>query len=791
MVDEQFDQEIQITFKDYLHKLYRGRWIIIFSLITVLAATAYYTFTADPVYEASTKVIIKEHGNVGESLFEFGSLIKKETMLNNQVEILKSRTLAETVVRKLQKSATAARLGIFQQNEDPQKPKSSMLGRVRKALMSLFGNPEKSRPEKQNDVFDQMAESLRKSISVSPITNTDMIEIKVSANDPEQAAFLANTLTESYAEMNRRMSQEEVRQVKNFLDEQLKIVQQQLAESENALRKFQEQEKVVALPHETKELIENIAEFEGLYNSALTELNSNRERLAYINEQLGRSKESFDIESISPTPYLEQLRRQLAELESQKASYLANLIFEGVDFRNHPKLQKLEDQIDILRKRFKEHIQLLAQREIIDPVAMSEQLWSRKLEVEAEIEALKPKVNSLKKIIDKYAQQLTRLPEKSLKLAQLERAAKVDEKIFIMMKEKYQESRITEVGQLGDVRIIDPARPPAYPVKPRKKLNLILGVMLGLGLGIGFSFLIDAIDNSVRVMEDLSRIGMPVLGAIPEIKSQDALKRLKVLTHVNGTANGNGMLEEARQMAARLITHFAPKSPISEAYRSFRTNLQYSRIDKPLRTILITSPGPGEGKSTTVANLAITIAQMGSRVLLVDADLRRPVLHSVFRLDRRVGLTNVLVGRVTLEEAVKESEIENLSILPSGTLPPNPSELLGSSAMRKLVDEMKRQYDVILFDSPPVIAVTDAAVLCKSLDGVVLVVKSGQTDRSAAAYANTLLGNLHTNLLGGLLNGVNVENMYGSYYYYYHYYYYYYGKDDYQKGKNRRKWLKA
>ncbi|MFQ5633527.1 MAG: GumC family protein, partial [bacterium] len=491
MFDEQHEQEKQVTLKDYLHILHRGRWIILSSFVTVMAATTYFTFTTTPVYEASTKVIIKESGNVGGSLFEFGSLIKKETMINNQVEILKSRTLAETVLQKLQESEFADQLSILG-NGPGADNKPGVLAGVSKSIMSLFSSSEDEKGETEGFSFDDAVNSLRSSIGIAPINNTDMIEIKVVANDPQEAAFIANALTESYAEMNRRMSQEEVRQVKNFLDEQLKIVQKQLTESENTLKQFQEDEKVVALPRETQELIENLAEFEALYNEALTELHSHRERLVYIDSQLGRNKESFDIESISSTPYLEELRKQLAVLETEKAVLLSNLITGGINYKEHPKYKNLEEQIEMLTKRFKDHIAQLAAREIINPVAMSEQLWSRKIEVEAEIEALKPKVSSLKEIVDKYSGQLSQLPEKSLKLAQLERSAKVDEKIYIMMKEKYQESQITEVGQLGDVRIIDPAKPPNSPIKPRRRLNLILGMMVGLGLGVGLTFLLEA-----------------------------------------------------------------------------------------------------------------------------------------------------------------------------------------------------------------------------------------------------------------------------------------------------------
>jgi tyrosine-protein kinase Etk/Wzc len=431
----------------------------------------------------------------------------------------------------------------------------------------------------------------------------------------------------------------------------------------------------------------------------------------------------------------------------------------------------------------KEEIVKLAKVEVLNPVMLSENLVVRKIEIEANLQALQPKVEALKGIIDEYGRQLESLPEKSLKLARLEREAAADEKIYLMMQEKYQESRITEVGQIGQVRIIDPARPPKEPVRPRKTLNILLGFIVGLGLGIGLTFLLEYMDNSVRTIEDMEKLGVSVLGSIPMIKEQEAIKRLKIFPAKMNGRNGSLDSVEAKKLASRLITHFAPKSPISEAYRTFRTNIQYTKLDRELKTILVTSPGPGEGKSTSVANLAITMAQMGSKVLLIDSDLRRPILHSIFSIDRRVGLSNVLVGRATFDEAIQPTEIENLYVLPCGTLPPNPSELLGSVAMRTALDEMKQNFDIVLFDSPPIIAVTDAAVLSSQLDGVILVIKSGQTDREAALRATTLLKNVKTRVLGALLNGVHVESMYGSYYYYYHYYYY--GKDGEKKRKKR------
>jgi tyrosine-protein kinase Etk/Wzc len=770
--------ERQTSFNDYLRIFYRGRWIIVTTFLVVMAITAYVTFTATPEYEAAAKIMIEEEGGMEQSIFDIGGFIKKETMVNNQVEILKSQTLAETVVKRLQSSELADKLALL---NPPENGKTGLFADAGRWVQSLLGFAEDTLEQR---TIDDIIEDLQGRLTIIPIRDTDMIEIKVTGDTPEEAAFITNTLATAYSEKNRLESQEEVRQVKNFLDEQLKLVQQQLTESEEALKNFKEGEKVAALPDETKELIQKMAEFEGLYNEALTEYNSNRERLEYVDEQLDRSKKNFDLNNISATPYFDGLKRQISELEGKRTSYIANLINGGVYRDDDPKVRNYDEQISMLKKQMQTEIAKLATAEILDPVALSENLVARKIEIEANLQALQPKVEALKKIIDTYDKQLESLPEKSLRLARLERTAQADEKIYLMMQEKYQESRITEVGQLGQVRLIDPARPPKEPVRPRIKLNLLLGFILGLGLGIGVTFLFDYIDNSVRTIEDVEKMGVSVLGSIPVIKHEEAIKRLKNLPASLNGKSGSLDAEETKRLVSRLITHFAPKSPISEAYRTFRTNIQYTKLDQELKTLLVTSPGPGEGKSTSVANLAITMAQMGSKVLLIDSDLRRPVLHSIFSIDRRVGLSNVLVGRATIDEAAQTTEIENLFVMPCGTLPPNPSELLGSSAMRATLEELKQKFDVVLFDSPPIIAVTDAAVLSSQLDGVILVIKSGQTNREAAFRAYTLLKNVKTRILGALLNGVHVESMYGSYYYYYHYYYY--GKDGEKRKKSRR-----
>lgn len=218
------------------------------------------------------------------------------------------------------------------------------------------------------------------------------------------------------------------------------------------------------------------------------------------------------------------------------------------------------------------------------------------------------------------------------------------------------------------------------------------------------------------------------------------------------------------QSTRQLITKLNPRSPISEQFRTIRTNLQFASIDEKLETILVTSPGPSEGKSSIIANLAIVFAQQGKRVLLIDADMRKPTVHYTFKVDNRRGLSSVLVGEDTLEEALQQSDITNLDLLSSGPIPPNPSELLGSKKMRQLIEKAKNIYDLVIFDSPPVLAVTDAQILANDVDGTLLVVRSKQTDQDAALKAKDHLESVNAKLLGVVLN--DVESKKDQYYYY-------------------------
>jgi capsular exopolysaccharide synthesis family protein len=747
-------KEQQVSFHDYVRILYRGRWIIILSFLIVTAITIYFTFTMQSVYEATGLVMLKEEGTLKRQVFEMSSFMQQETRINNQVELLKSDTLAKEVIKRLQESPFADSLWILG------KRKRAEFALKRKLLDWWPLKTDSSADKADSVTVADLAEGFRKNaVTVIPKRSTDMIEMRAQALSPFEASYVVNTWMEAYRDMDIKESQGEVTAVRTFLEDKLKGVQETLVESENALKNYKEQNKVTELTAETEQMIKQSAEFEALYQAAKTDLESNEKRLEYIQGQLSESQRAMlDEKSSMSSPVIQELQKQMAQAIADKAAYEQQLKGAGYRTDNNPKLTQMEQRLKGLQESIMAETKKLVSSGAVglNPMVLSESLLNTVIEIKTENGSLKAKTAALGLIVQKYNNSMNSLPEKTLRLAQLQREAQVNNTIFMMLREKYEENRIAEAGQIGSVRIVDRAKPPKYPIKPKKKMNLLLGILVGLGLGVGMTFVKEYLDTSLKTIEDVERLGFSVLGSIPFISTTRTSRHMR-------SKNG-----ELLRIESRLITHFAPKSPISEAYRTLRTNIQYARVDQRIKTVLVTSSGMGEGKSTSVANLAITFAQMGAKTLLVDTDLRRPVLHGIFNYTRNEGLTNVLLGRLSIEEAVKTTKIENLNLITSGILPPNPSELLSSHAMEKFITDTSARYDITLFDTPPVIAVTDAAILATKLDGCILVVRSGKTNRDALLRSKVLLDNVKANVFGILVNGVSVERVYGSYYYYYY-----------------------
>jgi capsular exopolysaccharide synthesis family protein len=738
--DEQtFGRKLKLS--DYLRIAYRGRWIILACFVVVFSITLYLTFTSPSIYQAGATILVESKGTMERSLFEVDYLGSQTTLITNQMEILKSRKLAERTARRL----------MLYENRDS---------------LSLF------RTDGANHVpsLKSMVGWLQGNMEIEHRKDTDVIEIKFQAESPFECAFITNIIAEEFKILNAETSQGEVSDLRNFLEKQVAKKEEELRSAEERLRGYQEKKKVANLDGETTQLVSRMAQAETMLEQSKIELNSAREKKKSLDAQIEERKATLgdDLGGTS-TPYILSLQQQLGEAVAERTKFVVAIESQALNpnrLSYEGQLKVFDERINALRQKLSEESQKLTRSGMVkDALEMTQGLLTSLLETETEIKALTAKISALKEVVAEYDRRLETLPETTLELARFERDRKVQEETYIMMTSKLEETKIQQAGQAGNIRILDEAIEPGAPIRPNKRLNLLLGILIGLGLGFGVVFLIDYLDNTVRTIEEVEQIGLNLLGAIPQI-DLNSREDNQDLAKEKGSNPG-------QTIETRLVTHFDPKSPISEAYRILRTNLRFTRVvNESLKTVLFTSAGPREGKSTTVANIAITLAYMGSKVVLVDSDLRRPVIHSIFGMEKENGLTNFMIDTQSFESILKPSFIENLSIVTCGVLPPNPSEILGSQKMDQFINHLKSRFDVILFDSPPVIAVTDAAVLSNKLDGAVLVISAGITDRDAIQRAKSLLVNVNARIIGAVLNNVRVDNTFGSsYYHYYHYYY--------------------
>jgi succinoglycan biosynthesis transport protein ExoP len=501
---------------------------------------------------------------------------------------------------------------------------------------------------------------------------------------------------------------------------------------------------------------------------------------------------------------------QLAALMANKIAevYIAENIKER-NKQNHMVRAFIEKQLEEIGAKLKESEETLARfQEVEVPSGIALPLQNRLADLEAKSQNLlrqytdiHPDVKNIKKEISRVKEQLKALPQKELEYSRLRRDVEINAKLFRELKEKFESARIAEAEKVEDVGLVESALPPALPLRPNKPLNYFLGTALGLMLGLSGAFLVEQLDTSIGTIEDVENyLKLPALGIIPYLKTAGEERRGLIQKLWPKSFKGK---EKALRLKKQLLIHYSNSSTIFEAYRMLRTNIQSEIFKGKIqgKILLFSSSGPEEGKSITTANLAITMAQAGLRTLLIDADMRRSEIHNIFGIEREPGLFNILSGTAELrdvtgtftdilisetgfDEVLKLPGLDNLNILVSGSKSATPAELLASSEMAGLLEEARGNYDIILIDSPPVLAVADAVILASKVDGVVLVYRVGRTARSILSRAKTQLVEAGAQVKGIVLNNISpqMEMRYG-YYYNYKYYGKYYSSAK-EKDKN-------
>ncbi len=739
--------ERHLELSDYYRIFYSGRWYIILALLLTLAFTIYLNSKLEPVYRTTATIMIK--GNVPEGNIFLNQEFDLPAKMEDQLQLLRSRNLARKVIQTAAASQWAHTLEILH-------------------------SPTRALTEEES------ISSLKRRLALEPVKNSNFIHISVEAGTPFEAQYLTNTVTEEFYLQNQDFSKGRFTELKVFLQEQINIVSVKLQEAEDQLRGFKEEHRVAVLDTETSILVQSLANMKSQLNAIRIDIRANEEALRSLQEQYLQGKSTMVEDVIqTSTPVIEELLAQIG----RKQTMIANLQTKQNEPGSQEMIRKLELEIKQIRETLAAETRQLAESGlgVGDPIKNMQELFDEIIDLEVDNKTLLAREEALVQVTAIYEAKLEELPETSLQLARLERDRELNEKIYSMLMERYEETQILAAGKMGSVHIIDRAINPVSPIKPNKRLNIILAIIVGLLLGVGFSFLLFLFDSKVRTVEDVARLDIKLLGTVPFIDAQKIERRLK---EVKDTLEP---IEEKR-VSSKLITHFAPKSPISEAYRSLRTNIMFSNEEQPPQVLLFTSSAVQEGKTLTGANLGVVFAQTGERMLIIDCDMRRPTMHRIFSLRRTPGLANLLSGDCTIDQAVVPTDILNLSVLPAGEIPANPSELLASQKMRELLMELRGSYDRILLDTPPVVAVTDAAILSRLVDAVGVVIASGKVHRREVRNAFQQLHNVRASVMGVILNSLNMRQLYGPYYYYYHYYnyYYYYGSDK-ERQKKRRK----
>jgi len=725
----------QATFLDFARALRRRKWLIPLCLCLMLGPVMYYNHTTPPVYEAETIIVFEENREIVPAVGIPRNMYGR-SIITNQIQEIISRTLSEEVA-----------------------------GALPSWVIDGYLVPDGSPSMMDREML--AARHIRQQISAKPVRDADIISVKVRAGDPVAAATIANTVSQVLRERRLQVKREESSGLRQFVESQIEIVGQQLESVEHSLRDFKEANRVTYLDQESQEILRRMTEAEVLYNRAKAERMETDQRLDYVLRKIAEQRQEI-VPAITDitSPWTQKLKEQLVDLEVQYTTLLVQ------DYPpDHPQVVNLKQQIEHTKESLTEEMLKVAQgKNLIEPLSQIESFLEESVMLGVDYHAFKARESALGKIVESYDRKLESLPEKEMQLAQLTRTKEVNNRTYMMLLERAEEARINEAAKISDIRIIDPAVPPESPVRPRKAVNIILGIVLGSAAGIGLAIFLESLDTSVKTSEDVEQvIGLSTLGMIPAIKGKRDEK--------DGETGASD----------QLVSLQGPKSAAAEAYRSLRTNLQFADMDRPLGTLLITSALPREGKTLTAANLGITIAQLGAKTLLIDADLRRPMLHRLFGRINEPGLADVLIESVDMHSAIQKTEIPNLWLLPSGTILPDPAELLASQKMKELLFLLKGEFHTIVFDTPPVIAVTDAALLSTEVDGVALVVQSGKTEEAAVRQAKELLQRVNARIFGVVLNNVQMERIYGRHGYYYRYSSYYTQQGKKVRRRERRK----
>ncbi|CAN5830347.1 MAG: polysaccharide biosynthesis tyrosine autokinase [Gemmatimonadetes bacterium] len=766
----------EIELRRFGDALRRNRWVVLGTTAVMVGAAALFAALQRPVYESEATILIAEErpgldilrGMLPAGLGAMAGLSGRSD-LQTDVLVLRSRQVAEGVVDslgmrvvlrergklrdeflqvlesgrgagqgvyRLQRSSDGAYTLHFEEGKRPAQLPSrvEIAERFRLDDLTLRLNPalRADPPERLRFEilpFRTAVGDVQKKLRVaSSAPGAQIVKVHFRNSDPVLAAAVPNVVAESFLRYKSRVGRAEAHSTIEFLEQQSATYEAELRAAEARLQGFREQAQIVEPKTQATEQVRRLAE-----------LQANRDALQMERESLRR--------------LLGRIESQPAARPSERSPYRELAAFPA--FITNATVQNI---LESLIQQENERARLLVQRtpQSIDVQGIDQRIGELELQLyqlaRNYLDGLDNRIVSLDGQLARFAGQIEQVPAREVEFFRLGREQKLLEEVYTLIQTKLKEAQIQEASEPGNVRLVDSALVPEKPVSPRPLLYMLLATVVGLMLGAGGVVVREVLDTRVRTREDVAAAGLPLFGVIPRF-------RLPARVNGNGAAKRSLLHPESRKLLARpLVAREDPGSPASEAFRSLRTSLLLSAAEGLPQVLVVTSATADDGKSTTAANLAITLAQQGTRTVLVDADLRRGTLHQIFGLERMPGLAELLEGEADLEDTLRQVSAgpagTPLDVVLAGQAPTSPAEVLGSEAMRALLDHLRGRYGAIILDAPPLNPVTDTALLALAADGVLLVARSGATDREALQEAADQVRRLRVPLSGVVLNDV-------------------------------------
>jgi len=718
------DGEVHVF--DYLRVLYRRRWIALPVFLVIFVSSVINTVRTTPLYEARAELLIEKDGSkvpTINDLFQQQEGWYNDEFYQTQYKMLQSRTLARNTISSLKMwNRPDFDGGVPQQGGFSIRGAiMSGAGAIARLVKPAAQAARSARPADETAEQSAIIDEFLGRLTVVPIRNSRLVDVKFVSASPQMSARIANALANEYIQQNLETKFLASKQANDWLSERAAEQRTKVEQAEAALQAYKERNDAVAVDDRQNIVAQRLGDL----NAAVTKAKTDRLAKEALYNQLMATASSGAIDSfpaVMANDYVMKLKSELADLQRRRAQ-MAEKYGDKM-----PQMTDVASQIQTTEAKLKVET---------DKIVAS---------VRAEYQAALQNERSLANALESQKNEAYSLNRKGVEYSVLQRQAESERQIYDSLLQRTKETGISGEWKTGNVRVVDQAETPRAPILPKTGRDLTLAFLLASLVGGGLGFVFEYLDNRIKSPQEVKAyLDLPFLGMIPTL---------------------------AKDSDRALLNNGVP-ADFAESFRSVRTSVLFSSADEGAHKLVVTSSGPGEGKSLIATNMAVALAQAGQRVLFIDGDMRRPRDHEIFGETQEPGLSNVLTGNSKPTDAIRTSTIPNLAVLPSGVIPPNPAELLASKRYQEFLAAVQTEYDWVVIDSPPVLAVADAAIQANNATGVLFVVAADRTTRQAARAALEQLRAASAKVVGVVLNGVNVRR---NPYYYSHYYRKEYGR---------------